>query len=99
MALASVENPVMTSHRQVGLEPPRLSNHPEPVHPRHLQIGDEQVVAEHAHALDRRTAVGRHVDVVVRERKRFGEEIPDAGFIIDDQNSGPGGRGWSLLSR
>ena len=74
-------------HRQVGLQPLRFAHHGESIHPRHLQIDDQQIVGIQTQPLERRSSVRRRVDVVIGERKRLRQQIADAGFVIHDENS------------
>src|SRR5207244_9511507 len=73
--------------RQIALVALRFTDDGEAIHARHLEVGDQQVVRIHAHALERGAAVRRDVDVVLGQRERFRQQIADAGFVVDDKDA------------
>ena len=72
-----------------ALDALRLSDQRQAVHARHLEIGDEQIVREGAHAIERGRAVGRGVHVVLRQRERLRQQVADAGLIVDHEHALP----------
>src|SRR4051812_32961516 len=92
--------------RNVGLEPACLPDDRQAVNAGHLQVGDEQVIWDHAQPLEGGPAIRRKVHVVLREGKGFQQQISNRGLVVYDEDAsasghrrrGTGGRG-ALRSR
>src|SRR5688500_12160407 len=93
-------------HRKIRFQTLRLANHAEAVDPRHLQVRDEEIVRIEAQSLERRSAVGRGIDIVFGEGERLRQQIADARLVIDHENPRAirslavrGGCAWPLRLR
>src|ERR1700719_391764 len=68
--------------------PPKLPNQVEPVHPRHREVEDDQVVSRVLQLLHRLDAVRGDVRFDAGARCDHGQERPDRAIVINDEDSG-----------
>ena len=72
---------------EIGLDLLGLLDQVHAIDLRHAQIGDEQVVAVLAHAIERDAPIGHVVGGVALRAEDPGEQLSDAFFVVDDENA------------
>src|SRR5260221_7857069 len=88
-----VREPGDDDDRKVGFEPAGLADDREAGYARHLEIGDEEIVGNDPQPLERRPAVGRQVDVVLRQRERFRQQVADRRLVVHHEDARAPARG------